>query len=88
MKNIISKELLSEITGIPCNAIQSISIGRSIVSARKINGVVEEYNIHELAHKCKDTMQDKIVTVAKFGGEDLPKLELKACEWIYKEIQK
>lgn len=51
---MISKELMSEITGIPDNAIKSISIGKIIVSVRKINGIVEEYNIYELAHKCKE----------------------------------
>ena len=51
---MISKELMSEITGIPDNAIESISIGKIIVSVRKINGIVEEYNIYELAHKCKE----------------------------------
>lgn len=56
---MISKELLSEVTGIPENAIQAISIGKSIVSARKINGIVEEHNIYELAHKCKELALDK-----------------------------
>ncbi len=58
-KSIISKELCGEVIGIPCNAIQSISIGKSIVSVRKINGIVEEYNIYEVAHKCKEYLLDE-----------------------------
>ena len=50
---MFSKKLLSEVIGIPDVVILSISRGVSIVSLRKINGVVEEYNIYELAYKCK-----------------------------------
>ena len=67
---MISKELMSEITGIPDNSIKSISIGKSIISVRKINGRVEEYNVYELENECKKLAWINGYRIVDYG-EDL-----------------
>ena len=134
MKDIISKELLSEVLGVDIQKHKKVA-QTSIIRYKFDNDeeiIDSSVNIHELANLCKDkvreygyivksgfnddiieddgsvafdwkevdvyqvevkkviynykdTLQDKIVSVAFFGGENLQELDIKACQWIYEK---
>lgn len=44
---------------------------------------VYQVEVKKVIYNYKDTLQDKIVSVAFFGGENLQELDIKACQWIY-----
>jgi len=66
---IISKELLSEVVGMPYPCITNMRIGNNIVEYTTYELPTHKYkeiNIHELAHKCKEWALNQDIVIHTF----------------------